>query len=655
MKKNENTFSIVNPRGGISLIVLIITISVMMILVGVTVNKINVSNNDAKEVAFVNDVSAIEDSVMSEYILTGKIPTVDDIEYTKDDLLSLAKDSTTLAEEIRLNNDDEAKFSKISLEKINVKSSSRGTGKDSLDFYAISSPNMNVYYLKGYNIGNKTYFSIVNLSGKIAVDNSLDNSSTSVQTTAGIKFTKTTTDGNKIGAKIEVDMEEGELLYVSFSKDITSNDKRFLRTTIGSNVITFNNLTELKNIYSTDITNTDIAKIEGDLSIRSSNRYLNIGKFKGNEVVGSIKIDLNNYGTIAPKITANNVLRYKNQNTVTLNFKKGDSTIKEVKYVYYKVYNSLGVEMNYYENPSVTDEFIISKGIKASVTNASVTLKVHKYVKSIKALVMDVAGNYNSFDVEVLNSFDGVGMDLGENESGSGSGIESEQSIKDVITEGDYIEYNSKRDYKGTWRVLYDGKDGANGNRIEIISTGNADYLSIGNVYNVVNAESSYANMIRDLNSSANLYLNEKYADRARCVGSDASDPSYKETISTGNMKYMEYIPLQAIYNFIQTHYESDEIKLRKIGEFYKEDSYWLAARNASTISYLSTEFSARFVDTDGLSSASIINYKNPDEIIHGNFGPYSKVCGVRPVISIKKEVIITGGDGTENNPYKLK
>ena len=653
-KKVQKFFSIVNPRGGISLIVLAITMVVMLILVGVTIFSIDVSNDEIKKVTFLNDVLTIEDAVTSEYFLTGKIYSQDNVEYSKNELLNLIKDKRNLAEEIILNGDENSTFTKLSLANLNLRKSNNGFGKDKLDYYVVAKQTLNVYYLKGVEIDDKVLYSTITISPETILNNTTDDSSISTSFSSGINVTRNSKNANKLGIKLEVNILPNEQLYISFCEGLaTSNIKRLITTTVGNNVILFNNLTELQGKYASSMSSYDIAKIEGDLSTRLTDRYIYIGKFKNGELLGNVKIDLNDYLMLSSSVETKDIVKYTSINTVTLNLKQGDSNIKEIRYVYDKVYNTKGDEISYYNVDSIDDLFVLKRGKKANVDKLTSSFKVDKYVKSIKVLVIDVSGNYNSFDVEVLNSFDGVGMDLGGSGSGSGSG--SEQPIKDVIAEGDYIKYNSKRDYKGTWRVLYDGKDGANGNRIEIISTGNADYLSIGNAYSMSNAASSYANIILDLNASANLYLNEEYADRARCVGSNTINPSFEEEVSTDDMEYFEekFENLLEPYGFIQTHYEEDVQKLKAIGEFYKDDSYWLAARGAMT-SFLTTTYSARLVDSEDIQSVVIVEYKNPNETIHGGFGHNYKLCGVRPVISIKKDAIITGGDGTENNPYIL-
>lgn len=443
-------FSKVNPKRGISLIVLVITIIIMIILAGVTITSVNSSIDDAKEVAFINDVLAIEDSVMSDYILTGDIASVDDVEYTKDTISSLITSSTSktsFLSEVTLNGDEDSVFFKLSVSDLDIDTSSRGNGDDSLDYYIVAYPTMNVYYLKGIQIGSSVFFSTVNLSdNSIDTDYTTDNSSTSVYLTSGINVTRNTSSLNSLGIKLEVNMETSESLYISFCEDIaTSSDKRLITTNVGSNTISFNSLVELQSNYANSITSSDIAKIEGDLDTRETDRYIYIGKYEGNELVGSVKIDLNNYGTISSSVVSRDVTKYTSINTITLNLEQGDSEIKEIRYVYDVVYNELGEEVSYYETETIDDAFILAKGTKGSVSSLVSSIKVHKYVKSIKVVVLDTAGNYTSYTVEILDAFDGYGMDT----SGGAVVPDLEEDVSISKTEA-FVGYYADMDADGT-------------------------------------------------------------------------------------------------------------------------------------------------------------------------------------------------------------
>lgn len=227
--------------------------------------------------------------------------------------------------------------------------------------------------------------------------------------------------------------------------------------------------------------------------------------------------------------------------------------------------------------------------------------------------------------------------------------------IGSKVKAGDYIKYNSGTSYTGHWRVLYDGTYSTNGNRIEIISEENVeDKYTIGNDDRWSWAADEYADMIKNLNAAANVYLNGAYADRARCVGSNPYTPEYRETISTDNMEYYEhegYLERYGPEN--ETHHEDDVERLKAIGEFHKANVYWLASRAAST-SFLMTLYSARCVRLEGIQVMYIAACVNMEET-YNDFTPYNAgECGLRPVISIKKEVTITDGKGTKEEPYIL-
>lgn len=145
-------------KKGISLIALTATIAIMLILVTtVTISGIEVYNN-SQRIAFATEISSIQESVQSYIIKNGTNP---------------GEENNVVVDTSKLSSQGLAQFSgenivnnKLTLNKINygllgISSLKYGTNKaGSEDFYAMSLTTGKVYYVKGFDIGSKKYFTL---------------------------------------------------------------------------------------------------------------------------------------------------------------------------------------------------------------------------------------------------------------------------------------------------------------------------------------------------------------------------------------------------------------------------------------------------------------------------------------------------------------
>ena len=77
--------------------------------------------------------------------------------------------------------------------------------------------------------------------------------------------------------------------------------------------------------------------------------------------------------------------------------------------------------------------------------------------------------------------------------------------------------------------------------------------------------------------------------------------------------------------------------------------TYWLASRRVNATSG-NSYFGVRFVSTSGALSAYNLCYVQSDGYASG----YSRDGGLRLVFRLKSGIKVTGGDGSEGNPYTL-
>ena len=154
------------------------------------------------------------------------------------------------------------------------------------------------------------------------------------------------------------------------------------------------------------------------------------------------------------------------------------------------------------------------------------------------------------------------------------------------------------------------------------------------------------------LNTASNYYTNLDYATRGRSVGSDPMSPGevttlYKDTEEGQKYTYIEeYAPdLKAD----DTSYLIDYEVMRDLNIHNLGKNYWLASREVDAFGQEAT-FYGRTMQANG---EILLNGLWRAEK-WGSKIDYERICGIRPVILLKADIIITGGKGTEKSPYTI-
>ena len=237
--------------------------------------------------------------------------------------------------------------------------------------------------------------------------------------------------------------------------------------------------------------------------------------------------------------------------------------------------------------------------------------------------------------------------------------------LKDVAQPGDYVKYDTGTDGFGdngdgiiTFRVLYN--DDTNG--LQIISAGNVDNVPLGGGVWTTGRD-SYNSAIVTLNEAAYDYAeNSPYAIDGRCVGSIptiGADGTFnsKNTEEVGPVELQFTTTVEGANNMKDkdTNYETDYNTMEALEEsgvpniLATGEYYWLASRDVSSYSSY-CNFGVRCVNSSGdLRSDNLCNV-NSDGNAYGN----SRERGLRPCISLKSDIKVTGGDGKEATPYEL-
>jgi len=167
-------------------------------------------------------------------------------------------------------------------------------------------------------------------------------------------------------------------------------------------------------------------------------------------------------------------------------------------------------------------------------------------------------------------------------------------------------------------------------------------------------AAASYNNAVDTLNNKAKEYMGTKAID-ARSVGSIATlgaDGKFQGDTSgmfTGTETYLETYSLNGIFKDTDTNYNEDRTRINSL-EINATSDTWIASHFVYSRSD-ATDFSVQFFNVHG-------NIAHPNLCSVGRSGvdfSYSESCGLRPVFLLPSDIIISRGDGSEENPYVIE
>ncbi len=227
-------------------------------------------------------------------------------------------------------------------------------------------------------------------------------------------------------------------------------------------------------------------------------------------------------------------------------------------------------------------------------------------------------------------------------------------TVENKLEEGDHVNYIDKSGVTRECIVLYDSSSEYG---TQIITEDIIVTIELGNGTgnNSTNYDStefdiamnSYNNAISRLNEKAATYLNTTYASDARSVGSipnnkDAQADGY----FTSGRNYME--SYNGKFRDTDSNYETDYEQMRTLNITAANESYWLASR------YVSSTPSGITFEIRRISSTGAYGIDTACCVMSENIYSRSYIHGLRPVFTLKPEVKVTGGNGTESNPYTL-
>ena len=227
-------------------------------------------------------------------------------------------------------------------------------------------------------------------------------------------------------------------------------------------------------------------------------------------------------------------------------------------------------------------------------------------------------------------------------------------TVENVLKAGDYVYSQDGQGTRQLCAVLYDssspyGVEIITMNTVEDVELGNGTGKRQDNNTTYFNrAKNSYNNAISTLNNATSKYINTTYADEARSVGSDPSNPtSDNPGYFTSSYSYMSSYNGQ--FKNTDTHYETDYDQMGTLGIRDIDKNYWLASRIVASRSD-GSYFCVRGVSpSGGLRSYSLCSVYGG-----GSTDSNSYTYGLRPVFHLKSNIKVTGGTGEEGSPYTL-
>ena len=174
-----------NEKKGISLIILIVTITVAIILAVAVVTSLDSSIRESRLNSFAYEIATIEDAVKSYYISEGTFPTDLENEQQEFDNINNVKNLYQLDDEFlketELNKDTDNSFfvvdlSMLEAQNINI---NQNDGTTEEKKFICAYPSFNVYYLKGISVNGTKYYSITSKIDERIKKNVLEKENTS--------------------------------------------------------------------------------------------------------------------------------------------------------------------------------------------------------------------------------------------------------------------------------------------------------------------------------------------------------------------------------------------------------------------------------------------------------------------------------------------
>ncbi len=318
-------------------------------------------------------------------------------------------------------------------------------------------------------------------------------------------------------------------------------------------------------------------------------------------------------------------------------------------------YDAIGIEVSRLDTETMTK--LVKGPLKGKTAEEIIDFKYYRVSDlqqmGIENVNQPVLINLKTREVISVNGIEDAGKMCYKLEDfpSESYNVQEIATIESTLKEGDYVWYEDANGTKQKCIVLY-GPENAKYSSygIQIITSdtvtnsytlGSSDFNTSRKIYNGV---------ITTLNEEAEKYRkkDDGIAEVARCVGSVPDNPNYD-----GAGMYTRSDSWFSSYNSTlkdtDTNYEADRNQMNSQGIHGIGKDYWLASRYVGAYSS-NNYFYVRYVNTSGSLSRNGLCYVNSAGSTRGDSYDY----GLRLVFHLKSGIKVTGGDGSEENPYTL-
>jgi len=190
------------------------------------------------------------------------------------------------------------------------------------------------------------------------------------------------------------------------------------------------------------------------------------------------------------------------------------------------------------------------------------------------------------------------------------------------------------------WKVLYCGED-----TLELISARSIGVLAL-------EGKIGFANAVDTLSRLCQAYVNPYYAVKGRSIGStDKSVGKLNPDVCSFECLMGAHLNEEAPYH--EAEYQEDLSWLRCTGVMAKSDrEVWLASRQIEPApAFNAIDLGLTVWNGHQDKKSTICLYRAYQQ---GGGYDYRVFAGVRPVILLKENVLLNGGNGSKNKPYNL-
>ena len=322
-------------------------------------------------------------------------------------------------------------------------------------------------------------------------------------------------------------------------------------------------------------------------------------------------------------------------------------------------YDAIGIEVSRLDTETMTK--LVKGPLKGKTAEEIIDFKYYRVSDlqqmGIENVNQPVLINLKTREVISVNGIEDAGKMCYKLEDfpSESYNVQEIATIESTLKEGDYVWYEDANGTKQKCIVLY-------GPENEMYSSYGIQIITADTVTDSYTLGSSDFNTSRNIYNSAITTLNaeaEKYrkkddgiAEVARCVGSVPDNPNYDGAGMHTTQFGGSY---SGTLKDTDTNYEADYKQMQSVVINGKsicniEKWYLLASRDAYA-SPSDSYFNVRDVGPGGtLNSSTTLCYVSSDGFTIGT----SNSSGLRLVLHLKSGIKVTGGDGSEGNPYTL-